>query len=94
MIARGNLIFGREGGEINEEKAGYSRKALLLYQDAAGLISDDPRPVLYQGLCHGQLTGIAQSQDENQRQFTHDRGVLVRVRRAQLFQSPDFQCFQ
>jgi tetratricopeptide (TPR) repeat protein len=70
MIARGNLIFGREAGATNEEKAGYYRQALLLYQDAAALFPDDPRPFLYQGLCYERLTGIAQSPEEKQKQFT------------------------
>jgi tetratricopeptide (TPR) repeat protein len=70
MIARGNLIFGRETAARNDEKAGYYRQALSLYQDAATLFPDDPRPFLYQGLCYERLTGIAQSPEERQKDFT------------------------
>lgn len=70
MIARGNLIFGRETAAPNEEKAGYYRQALSLYQDTATLFPDDPRPLLYQGLCYERLTGIAPSAEEKQKDFT------------------------
>jgi tetratricopeptide (TPR) repeat protein len=69
MITRGNLIFDHEAGATNEEKTGYYRQALMLYQEAATLFADDPRPLLYQGLCYERLTGIAQSPDERQRNF-------------------------
>src|SRR5271165_226781 len=70
MIARGSLIFGREAAATSEEKAAYYRQALVLYQDAAALFPDDPRPLLYQGLCYERLTGIAQSSEEKQKDFT------------------------
>jgi len=69
MIARGSLIFGREAGATNEEKESYFRQALVLYLDAAALFPDDPRPLLYQGLCYERLTGIAQSPEEKQKDF-------------------------
>ena len=70
MIARGSVIFGRESGATNEEKASYYRQALVLYQEAAAVFPDDPRPFLYQGLCYERLTGIAQSREEEQKDFT------------------------
>ena len=69
MLARGNLIFGREAGATNEEKAGYYRQALMRYQEAAALFPDDPRPLLYQGLCYERLTDIAQSPEDKQKEF-------------------------
>ena len=44
MIERGNIIFGREVGASNEEKAGYYRQALSRYQDAAALFPTTPGP--------------------------------------------------
>jgi len=76
MIVRGNIIFGREAGATNEEKAGYYYQALVLYQDAAALFPDDPRPLLYQGLCYERLTGIAQSPEEKQKQFALGEATL------------------
>jgi tetratricopeptide (TPR) repeat protein len=80
MIARGNLIFGREVGAPNEEKAGYYRQALSLYQDAGALFPDDPRPFLYQGLCYERLTGIAQSPEEKRKDFTLGEQALRTAR--------------
>jgi tetratricopeptide (TPR) repeat protein len=69
MIGQGNIIFGREVGASNEEKLGYYHQALARYQEAAALLPDDPRPLLYEGLCYERLTGIAQSPEEQHRQF-------------------------
>ncbi len=38
----------------------YYRQALIRYQGADTTIPDDPRPLSYEGLCYGQLTGIEQ----------------------------------
>jgi tetratricopeptide (TPR) repeat protein len=69
VIGQGNIIFGREVGASNEEKVAYYRQALVRYQEAATLLPDDPRPLLYEGLCYERLTGIAQSPEEKHGQF-------------------------
>ena len=69
MIGQGNIIFGREVGASNEEKVDYYRQALVRYQEAAAVLPDDPRPLLYEGLCYERLTGIAQSPEEKHQQF-------------------------
>jgi tetratricopeptide (TPR) repeat protein len=69
IIEQGNIIFRREVGASNEEKASYYRQALSRYQEAAALFPDDPRPFLYQGLCYERLTGMAQSPEEKRKQF-------------------------
>jgi tetratricopeptide (TPR) repeat protein len=89
MIARGNLIFGREAGATNEEKAGYYRQALELYQEAARLFPDDPRPFLYQGLCYERLTGIAQSPEEKQRNFQLGEQALRTALKLNI-EAPDY----
>jgi tetratricopeptide (TPR) repeat protein len=89
MIARGNLIFGREAGATNEEKAGYYRHALKLYQEAAALFPDDPRPFLYQGLCYERLTGIAQSPEEKQRNFQLGEQALRTALKLNI-EAPDY----
>jgi hypothetical protein len=76
MIGRGNIIFGREVGASNEEKVNYYRQALIRYQDAAALLPDDPRPLLYEGLCYERLTGIAQSPEEKRQQFALGEAAL------------------
>jgi hypothetical protein len=69
ILGEGNIIFGREiGASSNEEKAGYYYQALARYQEGAELLPDDPRPLLYQGLCYERLAGIAQSTEEQQKQ--------------------------
>ena len=70
ILGEGNTIFGREGGASdNAEKSGYYRLALSRYQDAATLLPDDARPLLYQGLCYERLTRLEQSEDERQKEF-------------------------
>ncbi|MBZ5689022.1 MAG: hypothetical protein LAP86_28780 [Acidobacteriia bacterium] len=76
MIARGNIVFGREAGATNAEKERYYRQAVLLYEDAATLFPDDPRPLLYEGLCYERLTGIAHSPEEKQRHFALGEAAL------------------
>jgi tetratricopeptide (TPR) repeat protein len=76
MIGQGNIIFGREVGASNEEKRGYYHQALLRYQEAAALLPDDPRPLLYEGICYERLTGIAQSLEEKRQQFTLAEALL------------------
>jgi tetratricopeptide (TPR) repeat protein len=75
----GNTVFGREAGASDDEKAKYYREALRRYEDAAQLLPNDPRPLLYQGLCHERLTAIAKSADERQREFALAEGVLRRA---------------
>ena len=69
MIGWGNIIFGREVGASNDEKVRYYREALARYQEAAELLPDDPRPLLYEGLCYERLSNIGQSPEEKRRQF-------------------------
>jgi hypothetical protein len=76
MIGRGNIIFGREVGASNEEKVNYYRQALVRYQEAAALLPDDPRPLLYEGLCYERLTSIAQSPEEKSQQFALGEAAL------------------
>ena len=89
MIEQGNIIFGREVGASNEEKAGYYRQALSRYQDAAALFPDDPRPFLYQGLCYERLTGMAQSPEEKRKQFALGEAALRLALTLQVA-SPDY----
>jgi hypothetical protein len=79
MVAldEGNLVFNRElGASSKEEKAGYYHQALTRYEEAAALLPDDPRPLLYQGLCYERLTEIAASLEEKQREFALAETVL------------------
>ncbi len=70
MLDQGNVIFNREvGASSKEEKDAYYHQALLQYQEAGTLLPDDPRPLLYQGLCYERLTDIAQSPLEKAQQF-------------------------
>jgi tetratricopeptide (TPR) repeat protein len=70
ILGQGNIIFGREAGATsNEEKEGYYFEALRRYKQAAALLPDDPRPILYEGLCYERLTLLAKSPEEKQRQF-------------------------
>jgi len=89
MIERGNIIFGREVGASNEEKAGYYQQALLRYQEAAALFPEDPRPFLYQGLCYERLTGLAQSPEEKRKQFALGEAALRKALTLRLA-SPDY----
>jgi tetratricopeptide (TPR) repeat protein len=76
MLAQGNIIFGREVGASNEEKLGYYHRALVRYQEAAAVLPDDPRPLLYEGLCHERLAGIVQSPEEKRQEFALGEAVL------------------
>ena len=69
LIGEGNIIFGREVGAPNEEKVHYYQQALVRYREAAALLPDDPRPLLYEGLCYERLAGITQSPEEKRQQF-------------------------
>lgn len=76
IIGQGNIIFGREVGATNEEKVSYYRQALARYREAAELLPDDPRPLLYEGLCYERLTGIAQSSEEKRGEFVLGEAAL------------------
>jgi hypothetical protein len=89
MLEQGNIIFRREVGASAEEKAGYYRQALARYQQAAALFPDDPRPLLYQGLCYERLTGIAQSGEEKQKDFALGEAALHKALTLQIT-SPDY----
>jgi tetratricopeptide (TPR) repeat protein len=89
MMGQGNIIFGREVGASNEEKIEYYREALVHYQEAAALLPDDPRPLLYQGLCYERLTGAAKSLEERREQFAFGEAVL-RKALALNVDAPDY----
>ncbi len=76
IIGQGNIVFGREVGASNAEKVDYYRQALVRYQEAAALLPDDPRPLLYEGLCYERLTGIAQSPEDKRQQFAQGEAAL------------------
>jgi tetratricopeptide (TPR) repeat protein len=69
MLESGSIIFGREVGASDPERAGFYRQALSWYENASSLFPDDPRPFLYQGLCYERLTGMAQSAEEKRKEF-------------------------
>jgi tetratricopeptide (TPR) repeat protein len=79
IIGQGNIIFGREVGASNEERLGYYRQSLARYQEAAALLPDDPRPLLYEGLCYERLTGIAKSPEEKGQQFLLGEAALLKA---------------
>jgi len=75
----GNIIFNRESGATGEEKARYYQEALRRYQEAETLLPDDPRPLLYQGLCYERLTAGTTSDEERRREFSLGEVVLRRT---------------
>jgi tetratricopeptide (TPR) repeat protein len=90
MLDWGNLIFNREvGASSKEEKAGYYIQALVRYQEAEALLRDDPRPFLYEGLCHERLTDIVQSHKEKQQQFALGEAALRKALSLSV-DSPDY----
>jgi tetratricopeptide (TPR) repeat protein len=76
VMGQGTAIFNREGGASVEEKASYYRQALVHYQEAATLFSDDPRPFLYQGLCYERLAAIEESAEARRHQFALGEAAL------------------
>lgn len=89
IIGQGNIIFGREVGATNEEKAAYYREALRRYQEAAALLPDDPRPLLYEGLCYERLTGMAQSPEAKRQQFALGEAALRKALTLNI-DAPDY----
>jgi tetratricopeptide (TPR) repeat protein len=89
ILGEGNIVFGREVGASNEEKAVYYDQALSHYKEAGALFPDDPRPLLYQGLCYERLTGIAQSAEEKRRQFALSEAALRKALTLDVA-SPDY----
>jgi len=89
ILGEGNIFFGREVGASNEEKAVYYGQALSRYKEAGALFPDDPRPLLYQGLCYERLTGIAQSAEEKQKQFAISDAALRKALTLEVA-SPDY----
>lgn len=89
ILASGNIIFGREVGATDEEKAADYHEALARYEQAAALLPDDPRPLLYEGLCYERLTGIAHSPDEKRRDFTLGETALHKALTLHM-DSPDY----
>ena len=76
VMGQGTAIFNREVGASVEEKASYYRQALVHYQEAATLFSDDPRPFLYQGLCYERLAAIEESAEDRRQQFALGKAAL------------------
>jgi tetratricopeptide (TPR) repeat protein len=76
VMDQGTAIFNREAGASVEEKAGYYRQALVHYQEAAMLFSDDPRPFLYQGFCCERLAAIELSAEDKRQQFMLGEAAL------------------
>ena len=76
VMDQGTAIFNREAGAAVEEKAGYYRQALVHYQEAATLFSDDPRPFLYQGLCYERLAAIERSAEDKRQQSALGEAAL------------------
>jgi len=89
VLGQGNIIFGREVGATNEEKVIYYQEALRRYQEAAMLLPDDPRPLLYEGLCYERLTGISKSAEEKRQQSAMGQAVLRKALALRL-DSPDY----
>jgi len=89
VIGQGNIIFGREVEATNQEKVMVYKEALRRYQTAALLLPDDPRPVLYEGLCYERLTGLAASSQEKQEQFRQAEVILRRALTLRI-DSPDY----
>jgi len=88
-IESGNLVFGREAGAANEEKAAIYKEALRRYERAAAVLPGDPRPLLYEGLCYQRLTGITSSADEKRRQFALGEALLRKALTLRI-DSPDY----
>ena len=74
-LEQGTAVFKREAGASPGEQIQLFRKALALYQDAAAMFPDDPRPALDQGLCYQRLHLLEPSPEEKRKLF--DRGVAV-----------------
>jgi hypothetical protein len=89
MLESGNIIFDREVGASDEERAGYYRQALSWYQYVSGLIPDDPRPFLYQGLCYERLTSMAPSLEEKQK-LSEPSEIAFRKALTLRTNSPDY----
>ena len=65
------------------------REALRRCQEAAAILPDDPRPLLYEGLCHERLTRLAQSPEEKQKEFALSEATLRKALTLQV-SSPDY----
>jgi tetratricopeptide (TPR) repeat protein len=89
IIGQGNILFGREVGASDEEKVDYYRQALVRYKEAAELLPDDPRPLLYEGLCYERLTGIARSPEEKREQFALGDAALRKALTLSI-DAPDY----
>src|ERR1019366_1474097 len=55
----------------------------------SALLPDDPRPLLYEGLCYERLTGIAQSPEEKRKQFVLGEAALHQALTLNV-DSPDY----
>jgi tetratricopeptide (TPR) repeat protein len=75
VLEAGTAVFKREAGASPGEQLPLFRKALALYQDAAAMFPDDPRPALDEGLCYQRLHLLEPSPQDKQKRF--DQGVAV-----------------
>jgi tetratricopeptide (TPR) repeat protein len=55
----------------------------------SALLPDDPRPLLYEGLCYERLTSVAQSPEEKRQQFALGEAAL-REALTLNFAAPDY----
>src|SRR5262249_31765633 len=67
----------------------YYEQALTQYQHAATLLPDDPRPVLYEGLCYERLTELAQSPEEKKARFSLGEAAMKKASTMAL-DTPDY----
>jgi tetratricopeptide (TPR) repeat protein len=90
MIDLGNIPFGRAAWAASvQEKVAYYQQAVLLYQRAAALLPDDPRPVFYEGLCYERLTELAQSPEEKKVRFSLGQAALKKAS-TMMLDTPDY----
>ena len=90
MLAPGTFYFNREVGATPEEKLAWYRKAIPVYQEAGKLFPDDPRPVLYEGLCFQRLCTFAATPEEKRKDFNRAEAAFRKALTLQS-QSSDYQ---
>jgi tetratricopeptide (TPR) repeat protein len=76
VLEAGTVAFKREAGASAAERTELFRKALAVYQEAAAMFPDDPRPVLDEGLCYQRLHLLEPSADEKRKLFERGTAVL------------------
>jgi hypothetical protein len=72
----GDVILGI-GNRLNQPgRIVRNGRGVVQRIEAAALLPDDPRPLLYEGLCYERLTGIAQSPEEKRQLFALGEAAL------------------